>query len=489
MADGAVVVDNVLCFLLSRFGKSSAKHLKSAVLDFYSFEVICCAKKHLLQATEDIKSDIHLPHIPLRREGELRASKSLDDVMTIITCLDENLKISSLPKYVAESPDAMPYMRLYDGDLRPLMMAFDKLSDRLDKTEAALAAIMKAVCRPTLKHVSSTNAQCLSEWPPLSGQSQLTAHSVQQVCAQAADDGARETETVFSGDFQSGFEWSSVVEAEAAAAAASTPISVRNRYAPLGSTTDDDERQQFKVVQPRRNKRSYRQSADVSTDQTNGTNRRLNSGNPSQRRRVFVYGKSTASSAITAAERKRKRAVFCIDNVNLNCTEDQMKSFVESMGIEVFTCYKAKSRRRRDEDDAAVDKRSAFRVCISADDTKRLLDPRAWPDSITVSEWFFKQPTDEQAVNDKRRRVGSGDRKQLQSQRTGTSTLSRGESSDGGAAGAGVDGNHDATAAVMSCCTSDSINNMDEDVADDAERTVIMSDELTTFTQDGGRPL
>ena len=66
----------------------------------------------LLQATEDLKSDIRLPHIPLRREGELRASKSLDDVMTILTCLDENLKISSLPKYVAESPDAMPCMRL-----------------------------------------------------------------------------------------------------------------------------------------------------------------------------------------------------------------------------------------------------------------------------------------------------------------------------------------------------------------------------------------
>ena len=268
--------------------------------------------------------------------------------------------------------------------------------------------------------MSSTNAQCLSEWPPLSGQSQSTAHSVQQVGAQTANDGVLETETVISGDLQSGFEWLSVVGAEAAAAAAaSTPISVNNRFAPLGSTTDDDERQQFKVVQPRRNKRPLLQSADVSTDQTNVTNQKLN-GNPSQRRRVFVYGKSTASSAIVAAERKRKRAVFCIDNVSLNCTAEQLKSFVESMGIELFTCLKAKSRRRRDEDDATVNKRSAFRVCICADDTKRLLDPRAWPDSITVSEWFFKQQTAEQDVNDKRRRVDSGDRKHLQSQRTST---------------------------------------------------------------------
>jgi len=41
--------------------------------------------------------------------------------------------MNSLPTYVAESPDTMPCMRLYDGDLRPLMLAFDKLSERQEK--------------------------------------------------------------------------------------------------------------------------------------------------------------------------------------------------------------------------------------------------------------------------------------------------------------------------------------------------------------------
>jgi len=75
----AVIVDNVLCFLIARVGNSNIKLLKSAVLDFYSYEDICRAKNHLIQATENMKSDIRLPHIPMRREGELRAAKSLDD--------------------------------------------------------------------------------------------------------------------------------------------------------------------------------------------------------------------------------------------------------------------------------------------------------------------------------------------------------------------------------------------------------------------------
>jgi len=68
----------------------------------------------------------------------------------------------------------------------------------------------------------------------------LSGHCCLIIVSQAASGGARETETVFSGDFQSGYEWASVVKA----ATASTPVAIqrRNRFTALGSTTDDDER-------------------------------------------------------------------------------------------------------------------------------------------------------------------------------------------------------------------------------------------------------
>ena len=146
--------------------------------------------------------------------------------------------------------------------------------------------------------------------------------------------------------------------------------------------------------------------------------------------------------------------------------------------MEVFSCFAVRSRRRRNEDDAAVSQRSAFRVCICADDTERLIDTRAWPDSITVSEWFFKQRTAEEDLTDKRRRVESGGRGHLQLQPQRTSTVSLGKSSAAGVSTAGADGSRDTTA-VVSCCASNSVVNvnMDEGVADhgdDDERTVIM---------------
>jgi len=159
-----------------------------------------------------MKSEIRLPYIPMQR-GELRAAKSLDDIITIFTRIDENMKTSNLPKYVAESPDVMPSMRLYDGDLRSLMMAFDKMSERLDKTEAALATTLKAVS--SRKEVLSTNVQSASNWPRCLVTSSLLYTVHNRTRSQAAIDGAREVETVFSGDFRSGYEWESAVDAEA----------------------------------------------------------------------------------------------------------------------------------------------------------------------------------------------------------------------------------------------------------------------------------
>ena len=154
------------CFLIARFGKTAIKQLKSAVLDFYRPEDLCQARDNLLRAIESWKSEINLPHIPLRRDGEQRAAKTFDDIITVFTSLDENLKFKSLPRYVADSPDAMPSLRVYDGDLQSLMMAFEKLKDRMDQSEAALAAILKVV-NSTKDLLATQSVQSTTHWPPL----------------------------------------------------------------------------------------------------------------------------------------------------------------------------------------------------------------------------------------------------------------------------------------------------------------------------------
>jgi len=60
----------------------------------------------------------------------------------------------------------------------------------------------------------------------------------------------------------------------------------------------------------------------------------------------------------------------------------------------VIPCFAVKPRRRGRSNDSEDDNndRAAFRLCINSDDVDRLLDPALWPDSVVVSEWFYKKP-------------------------------------------------------------------------------------------------
>jgi len=47
----------------------------------------------LLRDIDNIRLEINLPHIPARREGDNRATRVVDDIFAILSCLDENLKL------------------------------------------------------------------------------------------------------------------------------------------------------------------------------------------------------------------------------------------------------------------------------------------------------------------------------------------------------------------------------------------------------------
>jgi uncharacterized OsmC-like protein len=137
-----------------------------------------------------------------------------------------------------------------------------------------------------------------------------------------------------------------------------------------------------------------------------------------RRGKMVMFGKScltNASSKLSAAKKLFKKAVFCIDNLKADCSESDLAEFIERLGVNVITCSVSKTRLRRNEthEDDAVKARRAFRVCIDAEYTDRLLDPLAWPDSVVISEWYFKQTMQHQQQFEdartagKRRRIDS----------------------------------------------------------------------------------
>ena len=403
MADGSVhVLNDVLCFVNCKYGRLPAKQLKSVLIDFYDEEAISKAKVCLLNDIMKINSSVKHPHIPQRRDGDNRLTREIDDIVMLFCFVDENNLTSNLPRYVSSNPDNMPSSRIYEGDLRSIMGVLDKMSDKIGELGRALSAISHDV--NTLQRA-------------VGGQSSYSSYTSEPAtaCAINRSVGQRDHQQVqprstHMGNYAENATTVSVDTADTVgrsvqqsdssntsrkwATLSSTPLPSSNRFNALASTTDDDEHgdeqgDSFTLVQRRRNKRQR----DGATPPQQSVQRQLQqplSAQTVQRRRPLLFGKASGSTGISAARIMRKKAVFYIDNVNSKCSVNDIQTLVKNMKVNVISCFEVKPRRYRTHN--STDSK-AFRLCINDEDKQRMLDASMWPDSIVISEWFFKQPT------------------------------------------------------------------------------------------------
>jgi len=413
MAGSKMVICNALCFLLQRFGKSAVKHLKSALLDFYDVKDLCEAKRFLLDdvRNSDISSD--LPHIPDRREGELRAVRTVDDIISIVSALDEKLLLGRLSKYVADSPDAMPATRLYEGDLAVVMKVLEKLNGQVGEFDVKLAAMLKEV--QSLQHLVNTGVRPLFDCGPdgrcVSGSRRAmdidqrdqniagVVNTAGDILASGADMSSQVNSAVLS---------ATAVPSWAAAVAASSPVVFRSYRS--AEATDQDSDGQFVEYESRRSAKRRRrasrpqqqqplQQQPQQPQQSQQTQQSQQSAGESSRPRRQRGGRVMRGSAasevrgLTAAKHIVDKAVFCVDNVDPSVDVNKMKDFVASLSVNVISCFRTAPRRRRGESGPVTD-RGAFRLCIAAADRDRLLDETRWPDSVVISKWYYIAPSD-----------------------------------------------------------------------------------------------
>ena len=139
-----------------KFGSSNVKVLKMALLDFNDVEVLSSAKLRLVNDISELKSPVKFPNVSYRRDGDNRLAREVDDLISLFTVLDENKLIFSLPRYVADGPDSMPPIRLYEGELNGVIKLIKRLSDQVDEYASALAELS---CTGSIIMRCSTNTR------------------------------------------------------------------------------------------------------------------------------------------------------------------------------------------------------------------------------------------------------------------------------------------------------------------------------------------
>jgi len=130
---------------------------------------------------------------------------------------------------------------------------------------------------------------------------------------------------------------------------------------------------------------------------TSENNQNQQNAQQSKQRKLVIGSSTNKRSNIAAAGVITKKRVYCLVNVNADCTVEDIKQHISTLSFRLYTGHHVKPRQRRYNDEQTVS-RTAFRVCIAADDKDRLPDTAVWPDSIIVADWYFK-PRDRQEVN------------------------------------------------------------------------------------------
>jgi len=121
-------------------------------MDYYTPEVIALSKSQILEDVDALEGHESLKVTRKRRDSMSRSDLELDDIMSIITFVDENNL--HLPRYLSSSPGNMPSIRLVEGDLHLIRNKLTKWEESLKLSERSSFEFLEIV---------NKNSLCLKE--------------------------------------------------------------------------------------------------------------------------------------------------------------------------------------------------------------------------------------------------------------------------------------------------------------------------------------
>lgn len=144
-----VIVSELLCFTLNKYGKSPDQNIKMVIIDFYDDEDILAAKKLLHSELMKVNVD-GFPERLTQRKGDNRIKMSVDDIFTMIARADELQVLVKIPTFVAAKLEKIPWLKPDDLDLCLLAKRLSKL----EYTIIQHTATLETIAMPVSKSVS-----------------------------------------------------------------------------------------------------------------------------------------------------------------------------------------------------------------------------------------------------------------------------------------------------------------------------------------------
>lgn len=369
-----MVICEPLCFLVKKRGRYAPTDLKTLMFNFYKGEQIAAAKELLVESvallhTEPIKNALRMRR-DNKEQKDAKIRNDLDDLIIIMTYIDERKFSDNLPIFVAADPDLIPSARLGDGDMLSLLSKLEKLDERFSSMHAELENTRAIFMRGMS-----------SGLPPGVTQNKGTGSKTLPSAAVLV---TREESGIATGGATRG-------------AAAANNLTDTEQSSARDSEYDDEEEFTTQVSRNARRAAKRMRASDspsspsyvsaASKPPTSAASQTATSKAPNkpQQRPKALIGQSTTCPMKAAKNLNIAKAVFRIGNIDSCYTESNLKEYIEDkLGVHVISCYDRTSETNRYADN------KSFRVCIFEADKAKLLCDSSWSVGISISKWVFK---------------------------------------------------------------------------------------------------
>jgi len=124
-------VSELLCYIFGKYGKMPLDSVKSVIVSFYDGAEILTAKELLFKCVGDLQLD-GAPRCVNRRMKDDKPKLDADDILGLVSFVDECAAIDRLPKFVAANLERVPPLQ---SDVLDLCLAVNRIAALESKME------------------------------------------------------------------------------------------------------------------------------------------------------------------------------------------------------------------------------------------------------------------------------------------------------------------------------------------------------------------
>ena len=296
-------------------------------------------------------------------KGEKKCKQTVDDLLKLYTIVDERKLTDALPRFVAEDLSRVPSVTSDSMNMLAMAKNLEVLEQRMKTVEQ----LMTKSALETACHTSDSSCD-----------DRLS--SVEQLLAQLLN----QKDTTDAGTCSGVSADVNTVDSNSLSVSQQLPV------------CDDQSQKDGPWQTVSYKKLKIMQNADKSSSSTSSSvhNRPSSSvhqqSQSTRRSNVKVFGSRQDNTTLKSGVPIVRKAVVHIDNLDPDCTTALLSDYLLAAGVQVLSCFNAKSWLHDNEKDQVT----AFRVCVQASERHKLFEPDLWSTGVIIRDWRFKKSRD-----------------------------------------------------------------------------------------------